>query len=56
LRLYGNYEGTLDMFQNYYQPDLRAAYDQYGGSSLGFGVGYKFDPRSSSLILATKER
>lgn len=54
IRLYGNYEGTLEMFKNHYQPDLRAAYDQFGGSNLSFGVGYKFDPRSSSLILATR--
>ena len=50
---YGNYTGVLDIFSKYYQPDLAAVYES--GSNvlpMNFGVGYKFNPSESSLILA----
>ncbi|MEM0897645.1 MAG: hypothetical protein AAGJ79_12260, partial [Verrucomicrobiota bacterium] len=54
IRLHGNYEGTLDMFRRYYQADLHGAYQRSGGTRLGFGVGYRFDPSVSSLLVARK--
>ncbi|MEM9478366.1 MAG: hypothetical protein AAGA58_01750 [Verrucomicrobiota bacterium] len=56
LQLHGNYQGTLDIFQSYYQADLRRAYQQTGGRRLDFGVGYRFDPAVSSILVARKAR
>lgn len=54
LALYGNYVRTLEMFAQYYQPDLRAAYQQDGAQSISFGVGYIFDPSETSIIVARR--
>ncbi len=52
--LYGNYVRTLDMFRQYYQPDLAKAFQTHGGRRLGFGVGYVFNVGESSLLLAKR--
>jgi hypothetical protein len=52
--LYGNYVRTLEMFSEYYQPDLRAAYQQGGAQPINFGVGYIFDPSETSVIVARR--
>jgi len=52
--LYGNYVRTLEMFAQYFQPDLRAAYEQNGGQPIGFGVGYIFEPSETSIIVARR--
>ena len=51
VRLYGNYQGTLDMFNSHQQPDLLAAYQQGQAQPLNFGIGYMFQPSHSSLIV-----
>ena len=53
-RLFGNYVRTLDMFRDYYQPDLRQAYSRSAPKPLEFGVGYTFTPNETCLILATR--
>jgi len=52
IKLYGNYSGTLDLFKEYYQPDLAAAYrdPKYQSSAVNFGIGYEQSP----LIVATR--
>jgi hypothetical protein len=45
---------TLEMFDEYYQPDLRTAYASARPKPLKFGVGYAFDPHETCLILAKK--
>ena len=57
LNFYGNYSGVLDIFQKYYQNDLIAVY-QRGGANvrpMSFGVGYKFNPKETALILARRK-
>lgn len=52
-RLYGNYEGVLDIFKNNFQTDLHNAYKQGSTSveSIDFGVGYKFEAGHSNLLI-----
>lgn len=54
IRLYGNYQGTLDIFPNSQQPDLIEAYrsGQPGAQALDFGIGYLFEPSRTSLMVA----
>ena len=54
LRFYGNYRGTLDMFRQYFQPGLRGIFERADSRvrPLSFGVGYKFKPEETVLILA----
>lgn len=56
LNFYGKYDGVLDIFNEYYQPDLASAFHNGGGSveGLNFGVGYKFLEGQSALILARR--
>ena len=51
VRLYGNYQGTLDMFKAHQQPDLIAAYQQGGGVPLSFGVGYLYRASNTCLMV-----
>jgi hypothetical protein len=53
LRLYGTYTPPLNLFKEYYQPDLANLYSQTPTKSLGFGVGYKWNPKEADLIVAT---
>lgn len=54
LRLYGNYQNTIDIFRQYEQPDLAAAYADPANHArpLNFGIGYLMDPRTASLMVA----
>lgn len=54
ISLYGNYVRTLEMFSEFYQPDLRNAYLQGGAQPISFGVGYIFDPSETSVIVARR--
>ena len=53
VHLYGSYNGPIDMFKTYSQPDLSRAYTsgQFPVSPLPFGVGYK----QTSLFVARKK-
>ncbi len=54
VRLYGRFSGTLDMFREYYQADLAAAYERGGGRPLPFGAGYKWKDAEGYLLLAER--
>lgn len=56
IRLYGNYQGTLEMFAEHNQPDLIQAYSEgrHGARPISFGVGYMFDPSRTSLMVARR--
>jgi hypothetical protein len=55
LSLFGNYTGTLDLFQKYVQPDLIAAYRTAPQAlPLDFGTGYKWQLGESNLMLAVR--
>lgn len=54
ITFFGNYTGTLEIFQKYFQPELGEAYAQMGAIPLDFGTGYKWKPGESNLMLAIK--
>ncbi|HEY3602563.1 MAG TPA: hypothetical protein VGK72_11455, partial [Chthoniobacterales bacterium] len=53
LRFFGSYPGPIDLFKQYYQPQLQGLYQQSNPAPLGFGIGYHWSPRQSTLIVAT---
>jgi hypothetical protein len=56
LDFYGRYTGVLDIFRGYYQPRLAEIHAAGGPNvhALDFGVGYKFHPGESALMLARR--
>ena len=51
---FGTYQGTLEIFSKYFQPELQAA---FAGPSapLPFGTGYKWRVGESNLLLAIRQ-
>lgn len=56
VQLFGNYQGTLDMFSEHQQPDLIQAYRSGAGQPIDFGVGYLFNPGNTCLMVARPRR
>ena len=56
LRVFGAYPGPIELFKNYYQPELRNYYATSNPKPLTFGFGYQISPRNSTLILAVRKR
>jgi hypothetical protein len=56
IRLYGNYQGTIDLFNEHQQPDLKAAFAEgrHQATPLTFGVGYVFDSSKTCLMVARR--
>ncbi|MGA3172382.1 MAG: hypothetical protein ABSE62_15375 [Chthoniobacteraceae bacterium] len=53
VRLYGNYMPPIDLFKQFFQPDLAAAFNHSSPQALPFGIGYRgWDPAKSALIVA----
>ena len=52
--LWGVYTGPIDLFAQYYQPDLRSAYRQRS-LELPFGTGYKWRKNESNLMRFLKQ-
>ncbi len=55
LQLSGPYAGPIDIFKQYYQPDLANAFATTPGSPLPFGFGYNWAATKSNLMVATKK-
>ena len=55
LTLYGNYQGTLGIF-NQQQPDLARAYQSglHTVKPISFGFGYLYHPSNTSIIVARR--
>lgn len=58
LRLYGSYQGTLQMFSGQNQPDLIEAYREgrHGAQSIDFGIGYLYNPATTCLMVGRARR
>ena len=54
LRFFGSYAGPIELFKQYYQPQLQGLYQQSNPAPLGFGIGYRWSPHQSTLIVATR--
>lgn len=52
-RMYGAYVGPIQLFANWYQKDMKAAYDR-AAKPIDFGIGYQFVSRRSNLQLFTR--
>ena len=52
VRLFGNYERPIDVFQQHAQPALAEAFQRSVPPELNFSFGYRWHPRESGLILA----
>jgi hypothetical protein len=56
VRLYGNYMPPIDIFKQFFQPDLASAYAHSSPQALTFGIGYRgWDPAKSALIVARRK-
>lgn len=52
LTFYGHYVGPIDMFAEFFQDELKNAYLTPAVKPLDFGIGYRFKPNESCLMLA----
>ena len=55
LRPYGRYSGPISLFAERYQPRMAEIFQRQPRGQLGFGIGYRYRPSESSLLLATKQ-
>lgn len=54
ISLFGNYSHTLNIFEKYWQPELKKAYDKIKDHKLPFRFGYNIPFDETSLIFAYK--
>jgi hypothetical protein len=54
LRFFGTYTGPINLFKNFYQPDLRQYYATSSPKPLTFGFGYQYNRQDATLILAVR--
>ena len=54
LRFFGTYTGPINLFKNFYQPDLRQYYATSSPKPLPFGFGYQYDRQDARLLLAVR--
>lgn len=52
MRYSGRYVGPIEIFRQYFQPDLAQAFAISAPAPLPFGFGYQWQPTRSSLIVA----
>lgn len=55
LRFFGSYTEPINLFKNYYQPELRQYYENSSPKPLTFSFGYQWNRHNSTLILAVKK-
>jgi hypothetical protein len=55
MRFFGSYTGPINLFKNFYQPDLARYYAASSPKPLTFGFGYQWNPHDAGLIIATRK-
>jgi hypothetical protein len=55
MRFFGSYPGPINLFRNFYQPDLAHYYAASSPKPLTFGFGYQWNPHDAGLIIATRK-
>jgi hypothetical protein len=55
VRPFGNYVAPIPVFSNMYQPKMRALFRTSNPNPIDFGVGYRWRPSQSSLLVAQKK-
>lgn len=56
LRPYGRYLGPIPLFGGRYQSKLSELFRKERATPIDFGVGYRWGPNESNLLLATKQQ
>ena len=56
LRPYGRYLGPIPLFGGRYQRDLAELFRKGGATAIDFGVGYRWLPNESNLMIAAKQQ
>ena len=54
LHLFGHYSGPIGLFAKRYQSKLAQLFDQGHVEPIEFGIGYRWRPQTSNLMLAVK--
>ena len=54
IRYCGHYAGPINVFKQYWQPDLTNAYGRVTPSPLPFSFGYQWQPNRSDLMIAAR--
>jgi hypothetical protein len=54
IRYCGQYNGPIEVFKKYWQPDLADIYARMPPVPLPFGFGYQWQPNRSDLMIATR--
>jgi hypothetical protein len=54
VKLYGNYQGIIDLFSEHEQPDLISAYANRQQPPLRFGIGYLYEPEKTCLMVGRR--
>jgi hypothetical protein len=54
LHPFGHYSGPIALFANRYQSKLSQLFSQRAVGSIDFAIGYRWRPRSSNLVVATR--
>ena len=54
LRPFGHYSGPIALFANRYQPKLTQLFNQRPVELIDFGIGYRWHPQNSSLVVAVR--
>jgi hypothetical protein len=54
LHPFGHYSGPIALFANRYQSKLSQLFSELAVESIDFAIGYRWHPRSSNLIVATR--
>jgi len=54
LRPFGNYLGPISLFPNRSQPAMKELFRKGHAEPLDFGIGYRWRPRESNLLLALR--
>jgi hypothetical protein len=55
LRFFGSYAGPIELFKQYFQLPLQTLYQQSHPGPLEFGIGYRWSPKQSTLIVAKRK-
>ena len=56
LRPYGRYLGPIGLFSGRYQSKLSELFRKGHSTAIDFGVGYRWRPNESNLLLATRQQ
>lgn len=55
VRVFGNYVGPLEIFEKFYQSDLAELYRVSNPKPVDFGMGYRFQPDQTALLVAFRK-